>query len=183
MKIKYLFWIVLLLSCSTSMQVGERTTQKKCKSKIHAVLESRASLLLETKGGTFTLDHDKITAPEDWRTKKWNFIYGEVFAFEAIDAKYFDYAQSLLDIEGEIKDSECLITVEDFNSYFKRPTKIVRQIDEIIYYYMMNSNIYPECYRENVMENERYENCRFFMVIFDLEEKFKSINTVLFAYR
>jgi hypothetical protein len=173
---------MLFFSCNASKLTSENKIQEKSKLKIQAMLEKGAALLHETEGGTFSFDHQKVSAPENWSTKKWNFEYGETFALSVIEAKYFDYAQSLLDLENEIENATCTITVEDFNNHFKTPTKIA-ETDDIIYFFYMNSKKYPECYRENVLfKSERYSNCTVFSVHFDLNGKFKRISTGNFGY-
>lgn len=181
MKIKYLFWIVLFFSCKNANLLSHKKKQEKCMSKFHATLENRGALLLEAKEGTFNFDHEKVNAPEDWRNKKWNFEYGEVYALEAIDAKYFDYAQSLLNMENEIKNCQCAITTEDFKKHFKEPTQIGKDRDSIIYFYMMNNKRYPECYKEDALKGHEYSFCRLFAVKFDLEGTFKKVSIGTFG--
>ncbi len=180
-----MFFVISLMlnSCNVLKPASESTAQERCKSDIHKVLESRAALLLDAEGGTYSLDYEKIASPEDWRTKKWTFELDELFALEEIDAKYFEYRQSLLDIKDMINNAQCVITMEDFKGHFRKPTQTRRSKKSIHYYYRMNSKNYPSCYSVSSMESDKYQYCRMFVVTFDFDEKFKEISTLTFAYQ
>ena len=174
---------MLFTSCGAQKFASEKGLEKNCESKFHKVLNRKAYLLIENKGGVYTFDHEKVNPPKNWNNKKWDFGLGKIGVLEITGSKYLEFMQSLLDMENEIKNSLCTITDKDFETHFKKPTSTVVKDEEIIFFYMFNNKSYPDCYRENAPEQEQYFNCRMFGVSFDLNGNLKKIHPMTFAYQ